>query len=270
MTLKDLQQVSLEILKDIHTFCVAHDIKYSIAYGTLIGAIRHKGFIPWDDDIDVLMPREDYERFFQLYQSERFTPYYPTPQNSYLAFGHICDNQRTITKTTLPMQPIRLGDKGVWVDIFPLDGVATNEADFKKEMQQYIDLVHEEHEYRGAQLPLSCHLPWSEIKRVIRRRIHTCHFHMEEMLAKRMQLMLRHPFAEAEYVGNLSFTGYAMKERYPKACFDEYVLLPFEDAEFYACKGYDTVLRAIYGDYMQLPPIEKRVPKMDYIKFYWK
>ncbi len=71
LTLSDVKAVSLDILKDVHEFCIAHDIKYSLAYGTLIGAIRHKGFIPWDDDIDIVMPRPDFERFFKEYKSEK-------------------------------------------------------------------------------------------------------------------------------------------------------------------------------------------------------
>ena len=71
MTLEEIQQVSLEILKDVHRFCVENDIKYSLCYGTLLGAIRHNGFIPWDDDIDIMMPRPEYDRFIRLYQSEK-------------------------------------------------------------------------------------------------------------------------------------------------------------------------------------------------------
>ena len=72
MTLRELQLFALEILKDVHQFCTQNNIKYSLYAGTLLGAIRHQGFIPWDDDIDIVMPRDDYNRFCQTYQSERF------------------------------------------------------------------------------------------------------------------------------------------------------------------------------------------------------
>ncbi len=71
MTIKEIQGVSLDILKDVQSFCESHNISYSLAYGTLIGAIRHKGFVPWDDDIDILIPRSDFERFCQEYHSQK-------------------------------------------------------------------------------------------------------------------------------------------------------------------------------------------------------
>ena len=83
-------------------------------------------------------------------------------------------------------------------------------------------------------------------------------------------MIQKYDFENSEFVGNLSFIGYSYKERYSRRCFDNYVPVQFEGNEFLACEGYDEVLRAIYGDYMQLPPEEKRIPKMDYIKFYWK
>ena len=68
MALKEIQQVSLDILKDVHQFCINNGIHYSLCYGTLLGAIRHNGFIPWDDDIDIMMPRPDYDRFVNTYK----------------------------------------------------------------------------------------------------------------------------------------------------------------------------------------------------------
>ena len=67
-----LKQIQLDMLKDIHTFCVEHEIRYSLAFGTLLGAVRHKGYIPWDDDIDIMMPREDYNRFIRSYGNQTY------------------------------------------------------------------------------------------------------------------------------------------------------------------------------------------------------
>ena len=121
LTLKELQEISLELLVDLHDFCVSNGIKYSIAYGTLIGALRHKGFIPWDDDVDVMMPRPDYERFCQSFQSNRFRLiYYGNDKTALAGFARIVDVDKTYYKTERPWTKQQ---SGAWIDIFPIDGV---------------------------------------------------------------------------------------------------------------------------------------------------
>ena len=102
LTHKELQDFSLEILTDIADFCEKEGLKYSLAYGTLLGAIRHKGFIPWDDDIDIIMPREDYNRFRETYKNRKFifVDSNNTP-DCFIAFGRVCDTERTITRFLL-------------------------------------------------------------------------------------------------------------------------------------------------------------------------
>ena len=73
LTLQELQQFSLDILKDVAGFCEKNNIRYSLGYGTMLGAVRHKGFIPWDDDVDIMMPREDYEKFRTIYKSKLYS-----------------------------------------------------------------------------------------------------------------------------------------------------------------------------------------------------
>ena len=108
MTLKEIQQVSLGILKDIHKFCVEHDIQYSLCYGTLLGAIRHKGFIPWDDDIDITMPRPEFDRFIKSYQSEKGYRLFAAENNDgdtevSVPFARVCEMQRTFVDTGIAM-----------------------------------------------------------------------------------------------------------------------------------------------------------------------
>ena len=123
LTHKELQDFSLEILTDIADFCEKEGLKYSLAYGTLLGAIRHKGFIPWDDDIDIIMPREDYNRFRETYKNRKFifVDSNNTP-DCFIAFGRVCDTERTITRSYIPWHGKSI-KTGVWIDVFPVDHV---------------------------------------------------------------------------------------------------------------------------------------------------
>ncbi|MBQ7239602.1 MAG: LicD family protein, partial [Bacteroidales bacterium] len=128
LTLKELQGVSLDLLVSLHDFCVKNKVNYSIAYGTLIGALRHKGFIPWDDDIDVMMPRPDYERFCKSYKSDRYRLiYYGNDKTALAGFARLVDCQKTNYKTE---RPWTMQKSGVWIDIFPIDGVEKDEKEY--------------------------------------------------------------------------------------------------------------------------------------------
>ena len=105
--------MSTEILEKVHDFCVSHDIKYSLGYGSLIGAIRHKGFIPWDDDIDIFMPRPDYDRFLATFIEPGLGVMSSYDPESYILFSHVYDLSRTFVRTRFPFSKRCLG--GVWI-----------------------------------------------------------------------------------------------------------------------------------------------------------
>ena len=133
MTLQEIQQVNLEMMKDIHAFCVKNGIHYSLAYGSLIGAIRHKGFIPWDDDIDIMMPRPDFERFSREYKSENgFWLSSVYGDDTYVNYTRVYDDR------TLVICPAKAGKKetGVWIDIYPIDGISDNAEESREQFQR--------------------------------------------------------------------------------------------------------------------------------------
>ena len=124
MTLKEVQQVCLEILKDVHEFCVKNKIRYSLSGGSLLGAIRHNGFIPWDDDVDIQIPRPDYDRFIHIYKSSKgyrlFSREIDGGENVRIRLTKICE----MTHTYVDNGPYQWIDKevGVGIDVIPVDG----------------------------------------------------------------------------------------------------------------------------------------------------
>ena len=137
MTLQEVHQVCLDILKDIHEFCVRNEIKYSLSGGSLLGAIRHNGIIPWDDDIDLQMSRPEYEKFIHTYKSEKgyklFSRELEGCEDVEIAFARVCEMEKTHVNTgTAPWQGT---PTGVWIDILPIDGAPNSERQARKRIR---------------------------------------------------------------------------------------------------------------------------------------
>ena len=270
MTLKDIQNVSLDILKDIHDFCVENDIKYTLFGGTLIGAIRHKGHIPWDDDLDIAFTRPEYEKFVKTYQSKRGYKLFARErqgENVYISYARVCEMDKTFVDTSL--WPWTDEEKGVWVDVFPLDG-----ADDDIEKAKLFCIKNQKIWRKGCILR---YLRTSYKKlRTSRLKIFwiICHIFFLHKYTKiwdtHIALCKTIPFENAKYYSQWAWPGWKMREYYLTSAFSDYQLVPFEDAEFYVMKGYDGALRAKYGDYMELPPIEERTQRHSGFKCYWK
>ena len=273
LTLPDIQHVSLDILQEVHDFCVSRGIRYSIAYGTLIGAVRHKGFIPWDDDIDIVMPRPDYDRFFAEFTSETLLAVSEKDKDSYLAFGRVIDTARTSCETLIPHS--KSGRGGVWIDVFPLDGATDSPEEFssliarlKKLWIIQLRCRCSKTSWRGlfklctdlkgllifAAVKLSC------LSGVMLRKANRALIAADRAL----------PWGSTGHFAQMSVIDVGSKDYHNNEVFSSTVKLGFEGREFLAMNGYDALLRKIYGDYMQLPPEEDRVPKQGFVDFYWK
>jgi len=267
LSLKELQQVCLDILKDVHAFCESNNIRYSIAYGTLIGALRHKGFIPWDDDVDIVMPRPDFERFCKEYRSDKLRLiYYGNDRSALAAFARVVDCDRTDYRTERPWTK---QTSGVWIDIFPLDGVVsqkeyTRRYNRLKRISWFVYKFRRQNHHITASDSL-----WSKTKTVIARIFGLNGWLPYAILRHVVSVMTKYRFEESRFYGQMSCLddGPIMFDR---EGFEDTVLLDFEDTRFRAMKGYDKALRQLYGDYMQLPPEEKREPKQYWIHFLWK
>jgi len=265
LTLDDIKKVSIDLLQDMHEFCVEHNLKYSLGFGTLIGAIRHKGFIPWDDDIDIMMPRPDYELFCREYKSKRGHKLIaPCKKGCYISYARVVEVDKTLV-----VSPADWNSKtsGVWIDIFPVDG-ATDDADTMKSIYQDVRKIYAEQIERRFIA--------TKRNKGIRGRL----YYWKENILGRCNvekyardydtLCKKIAFGETKHVCVITCPNSGVLAYFELTDFDEYELIPFDNHEFYAIKAYDKVLRVSYGDYMKLPPIEKQVPCHGSHKYYWR
>ena len=265
MTLHDIQGVSLDILKDVHAFCVEHEINYSLAYGTLLGGIRHHGFIPWDDDIDIMMPRADFDKFFQLYHKEgKYKA--AAPGEDFMAIGRVYDTERTTIRTDIPWIE---GECGVWIDVFPIDGAPSDLEEHKAFVADLNVFFRKQLRRRKLLLPyseLSLKKRWQKFVNSI-----GLSESLKSVLSKHIAMMQKYPLETATHCSLLGRPWNAVKEYFTKETLTTFTDIDFEGIKVKAVKDYDTVLSRFYGNYMQLPPKEKQVPdQLRYIQFYWK
>lgn len=259
--MNDLKKVLLQMLKWFHDFCVEHDITYYALGGTLLGAVRHKGFIPWDDDIDLGLPREDYNRLIKTMENENGKYVLETPNQGKNGFVYsYC--KLYDTDTTLIENTRYKTKRGVYLDIFPLDGIGNTYAEsiknFKKidRKQNFISTKvcafnKNRSFYKNCAIVAGRCIPeficsWKkEVKKV------------NELCEKR-------PFNDYVYVGNL-LGNWHQKEIVERNWFGEPKLMDFEDAKIFVPSDYDGYLKNVYGDYMTPPPVEKQKTHHNYI-----
>ena len=270
MTLEDVQKVSLTILEKVHRFCIANNISYSLSYGTLIGAVRHKGFIPWDDDVDIMMLRPDYERFLSSYNVSGTGIISQHDANSYLFYTKVFDTEKTLCKFRFPFSSSYSG--GVAIDVFPIDYVEDDFETYNCKWSILENLWQRQMQCREAKMSFSSMPSLKKkmglLKRKIARKGGRDITHIKEQA-----LILCHsvPFGSTDHVSELACLDMGAEKKYFLADdFSETISLDFAGHRFSVIKGYDRFLRTIYGDYMRFPPQEKRVPLQDLSVFFWK
>ena len=253
--LRKLQLTQLDILKVFDKFCREHDLHYSLYAGSLLGAVRHKGFIPWDDDLDVCMSRADYDRFIALWGQEHPEGYIlqnkENSPNFWQSFSKIRKDH-----TTFLQEQREAGQyhTGIFLDIFPLDripGGRMKRMAFKWNCMKYQLLIREFAPPKagaivrwGASLILAC-TPES-------RRGKARHNALKKITRYNDQRDLEVAAIE---------TMASLQKPFAADMLDSYVDLPFEDDQFMCFACWDDHLRRKFGDYMQLPPEEERVWK---------
>lgn len=252
---QELRDTQLGLLDEIMGFCKAKNIRCMLAYGTLLGAVRHKGFIPWDDDLDVMMLRPDYEKFTRLFvDNERYGLKTTKNDSAYnYSFGRLYD-KRTFNLIDKGQKKIY----GVCIDVYPLDGAPDSMDDFQTQVR--------------------------DLKKVTQKRNIICKFvavfnsmhlfflsnallkSLPAIMKKREDIIRRHGSDSKMYCSCMSSSGTV---RHLKSNLEATTTLFFEGKEYDVPCGYDAFLKEQYGNYMQLPPEEQRVP-YHLGNYYWK
>lgn len=256
-----LQQKSLEILKYFQGICREQNLRYWVGGGTCIGALRHQGFIPWDDDIDIFMPRPDYERLYAIWNEVADTEHYALCRTDREHNNHQTDMQLVDLRTTFINRHSVNEDikHGVSVDIMPFEGCP--EGKFARAMQIYHSVVYSVFnvqrlpDHQGKLLRFATKILLSLVPNPERRY---------RLWSKHEKKMAQYDFDSARTVKETITSMRALFYPYPREYF-ETKEVPFEDITVNIPVGADAYLRRIFGDYMQLPPEEDRVAKHDVV-----
>lgn len=258
--MNELQKCQLEILKEFIRICKENNLQYYLVGGTCLGAVRHKGFIPWDDDIDVAMPRKDYDKFITL-QDQMKKPYfiqtYKSDKNYIYNFAKVRDSSTTFVENFFACSQM---NHGVWIDVFPLDGMS---LEVKSPLEFTKKVRWTWHQVWLMYLPsLKRKVRWKTCWKDIPLNFVAYLFsflnfnhYRNRKVDKRVT---RIKYEEAKLVGNF-FGNNAKKEAMPKEIFEEGTIGTFEGVEVVLPKDYDKYLTLLFSNYMKYPPIEQQV-----------
>lgn len=255
LSVSECQEVELGLMKSIHSYCQRHGLRYNLAFGTLLGAVRHHGFIPWDNDMDILMPRPDYERLISLAENK------PIGEHAYLlhwsiddryhySIVRICDDRTVVVPGYVREQPERMG---VWVDIFPVDGVWDRPWThvLSRVEMRVLKVLQRADNYSPASS--------TGVKRILKAVLACLFPNKDNAFQKKIdEVAMRCPFGSTSFADTV--TEY--EKTYPRLTVDNFnnpIMLEFEDTEFCCPANWDEILTWTYGSYLQLPSEEDRM-----------
>lgn len=272
LKLRQVQSVSLEILQAVHDFCISNGITYSLAYGTLIGAIRHKGFIPWDDDIDIIMPRPDYEKFCHSFNKDGLGLASEYDEDSFMNFCKVYDINKTIGKEMAPFTKRK--NTGVTIDVFPIDSVSDSFEEFSDMVKEMYPLWRRQIRYRYSKASLSNIFKTFPIKDIC-ILLAIKFTGTANKLIKKVNGTLRTRIKDLSWGSTghwsqLVILDDGTRNYQENVVFSDTIDMQFEDRSFKCMNGYHEFLTKIYGNYMELPPEEERIPKHTRSRYYWK
>lgn len=254
--LKKLQKIEASILLRVDAFCGQNCIKYSLYEGSAIGAIRHHGFVPWDDDIDICMKRKDFERFQDLWHSHPIEGLFMqgTRKDDHSNINHIkiCKDNTIYASFEEYKRPVH---HGVWIDIFALDSVPQNNRDRKKQLNwAKIRIILT----RDRVIPNG-----GKTQKIVSKLLVSLPNRIKNRLKEKAEKEVTKYSDCDDCICLKSFNSVAginSSRGFPSNCMDHFTTVEFEGYQISISTEYDEMLRRSFGNYMELPPIEKRVP----------
>jgi len=266
VTPSEQRSLQLRMLNIFADFCEEHHLRYSLGGGTLLGAVRHQGFIPWDDDIDVMMPRPDYEYFLEHFEGGETNTklsYYLHDKDHINLFAQFYD----IRTTTLG----KSFQKGVYIDVFPIDffsdmDVVNEMWAWKYNLDMYNFRIMRN---RKTNLFTRAYYRVMWFLHMLKYHHYCLWKYTRKSLYQKVTSLLTSSDIATSQFGGAVLGSYGKKELMTAQTFLEYIKLPFEGKEYMCIKAYDAYLTKHYGNYIQLPPIEK-CKSPHGISAYWK
>ncbi len=260
LNMEEIQKISLEIMKIVADICEENQLRYYLIYGTLIGAIRHKGFIPWDDDLDIMMPRPDYDKLMAWFSAN------PEKYPHLRVFNHDVNKAYPymITRISDDRYVMEMDNEeaygmGVFIDIYPFDGL----GDTKEEALQY--------GLKGDRLSSLCYQATrkrftmenttSNLRKVLKFPAYLlAKLCGKDLFQNKLEKLARvKNYDSNKYVGCVVWLSGGMRDIFLREWFEESIIADFGEYRFRIPQSYDQILRHIYGDYMQLPPENERI-----------
>lgn len=257
---EESKRIQLEILDGVDRFCRERGLRYSLAYGTLIGAVRHKGFIPWDDDIDLMMPRPDCEIFRKEFKGDGLYLVDLAERDDCVeTFVKVCKEGTVMVDKNFGRELW-----GVNIDVFPVDGAPTtglseHYASLDRIRTKLFQICPYYKSVKQGRFPLL-------LKYVLKRVRYYYPGSFMSLKRKLVEGQKALPYESSEIVG-VYFASERTRTFMEKQIYETIGVLPFEGKEYPAILAYDRYLSRLYGDYMQLPPVEKRVSHHAYDSF---
>lgn len=261
--MNQIQERLLKMFKWLHNYCVENGIKYYAVGGTMLGAARHKGFIPWDDDIDIVVPREDYVRLLEIFKEPVDGYFLESPYSGnedYLySYAKLYDINTTLVENT------RIKCKrGLFIDIFPLDAIGNT----FEEANKNFGIFDKKNMFLMTR---TCSINknrsfYKNLAIVFARLIPSFIVNNKKLSIEVDKIAADINMGSSVYVAPMMGT-YRFKEIVKGELFGEPVLYKFEDFEVYGPERYDEYLTKVYGDWRALPPEEKRKSNHDFIEF---